>query len=1357
MLKFCPRPVKSFFPKKLLLLLLFIFFGIIFFLAKPAQSEAAGTIYNHLLPTPQIHVSGYPGPNPKDLIDPEQPTIYVLDANGNIYNYNSGAWSTYATGYSALPGATTAVAFESDGPDPGFYVLDANGNIYNYNSGAWSTYATGYSALPGATNAVEFSTGEGFPGFYVLDANGNIYNYNSGAWSTYATSFPGIKPAIDLAIIGGGRYHVLDSDGNIYLTEDLTTWTLRDSGFPGVKPVLDFKPWGFSAYVLDNIGNVYTRYPGGSPPSLNYPGSCPQKLEVNGSGVFVLDCADAGTLNVKVFDDKNNNGLLDSGETFSSFGASTAAVVLDGATITPNATGDYVRAISATPSTHILGVDPNETNGWRQTRWSRSSGPTCVGTGCNYTISGSYYNTSSFEVAPDGIITVYLGVSQADLIVDNPPGYSPPSPVAGGSITFTGTVRNIGGVYANASTTRWCLDLNPVFAVCDIGLNAATGVLAPGATENETWLWGSATAGTHSFRICADDLSVVVESNESNNCSYNTFTVSSGPDLITESLNFSPSSPAVGNLMTFSGVVRNQGGSSAAASSTRLRIDITNNGTWDVLPANQATGSLAVSATETETWSNAWTAVVGTHLFEICADATSVVSESNESNNCSTQTFTVASAGTLQVRVFWDKDNDGIYDTADCASAGPNCETFGAPGNPSYPYSPASVFYQSRIRLDSTTTCYFGQTPSTCPSITADGFASYNISASVPHYLYLQFNPLTFWDGTRWDNVTPGDLVLPAIYTPVSGQYRTGSFSVAAGNNVLINLGIRQMGQLTVQYFNDKNYNGVFDAGEEFDIDGIPGTSDDFTNVVSVAYIASEATTNITPGLAIDGIDTRLIAPNYPTFIATDIADLYHWRETKWYFDGDAPSWQDYPTWFSPRSNTGTFQLAAGTIGTVYLGVTRKDFLVTANGPNNTSLTPNDSYIFNLKVESQRGFTWDGTVCGTPCWSPAIPLYADGNISLSQLFTVVSCDAGSTCLPSQFTLTLTPTSVSINPGSSAFPTITVTTTSAGFGDYNDRVTGTVVTGTLPEVGNEHHVDFLINVQYGPWFQTQGGDVGSVGAGYGSGSGSSFVVQNSATLYNANPGYLLAYNKDKDGFVSNPTLPSKQWYVDEGGNLGTKPSFYNELWNSLKQKATDFDTNGSLPCPATGDCVLRYTGVTGGFPFIPGPATCSRACIVFIPDPSKLTPPVYTRSLDINANFNTSGTNPVIFSAEGVIYITKNVTSVNAFLVSDLITVIGGEITQPPWDVPITIRGGIIGNSSAAISASSIGGPFFFADASCTAADGTLNTGGVCFGRNLGNTANEFNPAEIIIWEPRYLALLRQIAGIARFSWTEIAP
>ena len=105
------------------------------------------------------------------------------------------------------------------------------------------------------------------------------------------------------------------------------------------------------------------------------------------------------------------------------------------------------------------------------------------------------------------------------------------------------------------------------------------------------------------------------------------------PDLVVSLISFSPSIPVAGDQVSITGRVNNQGSASAGASSTRLAIDIGNNGTWDINPPNQSTGILGVGSVEDENWTNVWTATSGTHKIRVCADNNNVVVESNEGNN----------------------------------------------------------------------------------------------------------------------------------------------------------------------------------------------------------------------------------------------------------------------------------------------------------------------------------------------------------------------------------------------------------------------------------------------------------------------------------------------------------------------------------------------------------------------------------------------------------------------------------------------------------------------------------------------------------------------------------------------------
>lgn len=126
------------------------------------------------------------------------------------------------------------------------------------------------------------------------------------------------------------------------------------------------------------------------------------------------------------------------------------------------------------------------------------------------------------------------------------------------------------------------------------------------------------------------------------------------PDLITQhsSIDINGTLTA-GNSLSFSGTVKNQGSGSANAGSV---------GRWCIDNPdcfNSSTGSLGettfaafspgfTSGTRT---SASWIASAGSHTIYWCADVTRVIDESNESNNCSSRTFTVAGPSTGDVFV----------------------------------------------------------------------------------------------------------------------------------------------------------------------------------------------------------------------------------------------------------------------------------------------------------------------------------------------------------------------------------------------------------------------------------------------------------------------------------------------------------------------------------------------------------------------------------------------------------------------------------------------------------------------------------------------------------------------------------
>lgn len=116
----------------------------------------------------------------------------------------------------------------------------------------------------------------------------------------------------------------------------------------------------------------------------------------------------------------------------------------------------------------------------------------------------------------------------ADLIIQSPDISG--ALVSGNNLSFSGRVKNQGGVTAGASQTRLQIDIGNNGS-WDITLDNPTSPIDADKNKKIDWddAW-TAQAGTHSYRIIADATNQVSESNESNNDTGPiTFTVTPAP------------------------------------------------------------------------------------------------------------------------------------------------------------------------------------------------------------------------------------------------------------------------------------------------------------------------------------------------------------------------------------------------------------------------------------------------------------------------------------------------------------------------------------------------------------------------------------------------------------------------------------------------------------------------------------------------------------------------------------------------------------------------------------------------------------------------------------------------------------
>ncbi|WP_326665949.1 CARDB domain-containing protein [Streptomyces sp. NBC_00385] len=201
--------------------------------------------------------------------------------------------------------------------------------------------------------------------------------------------------------------------------------------------------------------------------------------------------------------------------------------------------------------------------------------------------------------------------------------WSPATPSEKDDVTVEATVRNTGTAAAAATTV-------------DVSLEGATagsapvGALAAGASATVRIDVGRRAMGAYSVSAVVDPTDTVVEQDNSNNSRTAATKLeigqSPGPDLEVLGITSTPSNPAVGAAVGFTVSVHNRGTTGVtSATVTRLLAESTT--------LNGATGAIPAGGTVTVAMSGTWTARSGGANLTATADATGVVTETNENNN----------------------------------------------------------------------------------------------------------------------------------------------------------------------------------------------------------------------------------------------------------------------------------------------------------------------------------------------------------------------------------------------------------------------------------------------------------------------------------------------------------------------------------------------------------------------------------------------------------------------------------------------------------------------------------------------------------------------------------------------------
>jgi subtilisin family serine protease len=224
---------------------------------------------------------------------------------------------------------------------------------------------------------------------------------------------------------------------------------------------------------------------------------------------------------------------------------------------------------------------------------------------------------------------------------------TPQNAGAGLPMGLSVTVKNQGPGTAVPTTTRFYLSPNWTLGPSAVTLDAVQSVpsLPPGATSTAPVtvnVPAGVSAAVYYLFAKADADNVESESSESNNTLLRLVWI--GPDLVTTSLT-GPSNAAAGGTIVVTDTVKNQGGGTAVASTTRffLSADASFDASDVPFAGTRTVPALAPGATSTGSTSLLIpsTAPTGSYYLIAKADGDNTAPETQESNNTTVKSFQI--------------------------------------------------------------------------------------------------------------------------------------------------------------------------------------------------------------------------------------------------------------------------------------------------------------------------------------------------------------------------------------------------------------------------------------------------------------------------------------------------------------------------------------------------------------------------------------------------------------------------------------------------------------------------------------------------------------------------------------------
>ncbi|OGO30532.1 MAG: hypothetical protein A2Z29_11165 [Chloroflexi bacterium RBG_16_56_11] len=215
--------------------------------------------------------------------------------------------------------------------------------------------------------------------------------------------------------------------------------------------------------------------------------------------------------------------------------------------------------------------------------------------------------------------------------------WSPADMPAGSEVTFSIEIKNTGSLKSGPSRVTYYVD-DTIAGYQDIE------GLAAGDKAIKAFPWVT-SAGPHSLDVVTDSNDQIMEIDEDNNSKHVDLPP---PDLVIQSIMRSPENVSIGDNVTFTATVKNQGKNKSLGTQVAFYLD-------DEYILSQDLPEIVAGGTAESSFE--WFAVSGKHSIRIDSDVDNLVTETDETNNDMLIDFSTLTPDLVMEDVAWFMEN----------------------------------------------------------------------------------------------------------------------------------------------------------------------------------------------------------------------------------------------------------------------------------------------------------------------------------------------------------------------------------------------------------------------------------------------------------------------------------------------------------------------------------------------------------------------------------------------------------------------------------------------------------------------------------------------------------------------------